>query len=66
MQQAYKFFIFLSIIGLVMSLLYAYIHIKEKNKNPYFFLFRDDNLNSNKSALVPAKALLSQRVINKE
>ena len=38
MQQVYPFFIFLSIIGLLMSLIYVYIHIKEKNKNPYFMI----------------------------
>ena len=38
MQQVYPFFIFLSVIGLIMSLIYVYIHIKEKNKNPYFII----------------------------
>ena len=38
MQQVYPFFIFLSIIGLLMSLIYVYVHIKEKNKNPYFLI----------------------------
>ncbi len=38
MQQVYPFFIFLSIVGLIMSLIYVYIHIKEENKNPYFIV----------------------------
>ena len=38
MQQVYPFFIFLSIVGLIVSLIYVYIHIKEKNKNPYFLI----------------------------
>ena len=38
MQQVYPFFIFLSIVGLIVSLIYVYIHIKEKNKNPYFMV----------------------------
>ncbi len=38
MQQVYPFFILLSVVGLLMSLIYVYIHIKEKNKNPYFII----------------------------
>ena len=38
MQQVYPFFILLSIVGLLMSLIYVYVHIKEKNKNPYFMV----------------------------
>ena len=38
MQQVYPFFIFLSIVGLILSLIYVYIHTKEKNKNPYFLI----------------------------
>ena len=38
MQQVYPFFIFLSIVGLTVSLTYVYIHTKEKNKNPYFLI----------------------------
>ena len=38
MQQVYPFFIFLSIVGLIVSLIYVYIHTKEKNKNPYFLI----------------------------
>ena len=36
MKEAYPFFISLSIIGLIMSILYVYIH--SKDKNPYFIL----------------------------
>ncbi len=35
MQEVYPFFIFLSIVGLLMGLLYVYIHTKSKNKEPY-------------------------------
>ncbi|MBE7002468.1 MAG: hypothetical protein E7421_07260 [Ruminococcaceae bacterium] len=38
MKDAYPYFIFLSIIGLLMSILLAYIYKKEKNKNPYFLI----------------------------
>ena len=38
MQEVYPFFIFLSVVGLIMSLIYVCIHIQEKNKNPYFII----------------------------
>ena len=38
MQEAYSFLIFLSIMGLLMSILLLYIHTKETNKNPYFIM----------------------------
>ena len=36
MQEAYPFFIFLSILGLLMGVIYIYIHTKDKN--PYFII----------------------------
>ncbi|MBE6806269.1 MAG: hypothetical protein E7526_07175 [Ruminococcaceae bacterium] len=38
MQQVYPFFIFLSIIGLLTSLICVYSHIKEKKKDPYYMV----------------------------
>ena len=38
MQKVYPFFILLSVIGFVMSLMYVYVYNKEKNKNPYFIV----------------------------
>ena len=36
LQEAYPFFIFLSILGLLMGVIYIYIHTKDKN--PYFII----------------------------
>ena len=36
LKEVYPFFIFLSIIGLLMSVIYIYIHTKDKN--PYFII----------------------------
>lgn len=38
MQQVYPTFILFSFLGLIISLIHVYIHIKEKNKNPYFMV----------------------------
>ena len=38
MQKAYPIFILLSVMGLIMGALYTYIHVKEKNKNPFFII----------------------------
>ncbi len=38
MQKAYPIFILLSVMGLIMGVLYTYIHVKERNKNPFFII----------------------------
>ena len=37
-MQDNSFFIILSVIGILMSVLFAYVYIKDKNRSPYFIL----------------------------